>query len=127
MTIASVIVGTIATQALGAVWFNVLSGPWMRGLGKKYEDFKDTDSTPFILAALAMFALSAFMSSTLRPFFGVVTVEEAVHFALRVSAAGALLQIPHNAFEGKGWSTYLVNVGYDTLCLLIICVVTTVI
>ena len=59
-------------------------------------------------------------------FFGVVTVEEAIHFALRVSLAGALLQIPHRAFQGIGWSAYLVDVGYDVLSLLIVCVITTV-
>ncbi|XP_022108752.1 uncharacterized protein LOC110988999 isoform X2 [Acanthaster planci] len=125
MTITSVIVGTVVTQVVGAFWYNVFAEPWMRGLGKKREDFKNTDSSPFLLAFLAMFALSAFMSATLRPFFGVVTVEEAIHFALRVSVAGALLQIPHRSFQGTGWSTYFVNVGYDAVCLLIICVITT--
>ncbi|XP_071794503.1 uncharacterized protein [Asterias amurensis] len=126
MSIASVIASVVATQVFGGVWFTLLSEPWMRGLGKKHKDFKNMGHTSLVLSGIAMFALSVFMSNTLRPFFGVQTVEEAIHFALRVSVAGALLQIPHNTYEGKGWSTYLVNIGYDTICLLITCVLTVV-
>ena len=71
MSILSVIVGTVVTQFAGAFWFSAFAEPWMRGLGKTREDFKNTDSSPFVLAALAMFALSVFMSATLRLEFSV--------------------------------------------------------
>lgn len=51
---------------------------------------------------------------------GVVTLEEAFYASINLSIIVALLEATHAPFHGVGLPAYLVNVGYDAACLIII-------
>ena len=66
MSIASVLLGTLATQLLGAFWYSVFIELWLHGVGKKREDFKASHSAALRLTVVSQSALAVFMSITLR-------------------------------------------------------------
>ena len=51
---------------------------------------------------------------------GVRTMEEAFYASINLSIVVALLEATHAPFHGIGLPAYLVNVGYDSACILII-------
>lgn len=73
-----------------------------------------------------MFSFS-FSFLTLLPIsrsgMGVVTLEEAFYASVNLSIIVALLEATHAPFHGVGLPAYLVNVGYDSACVLTIALI----
>jgi hypothetical protein len=55
----AVVIAALAGFGLGAVWYMVLSKPWVRAVGKTEEDLKKRGSAvPFLIAIIALLLMS---------------------------------------------------------------------
>lgn len=73
----AVIIATLAGFGLGAVWYMVLGGAWMRALGKTKDQFDHgvgaAKALPFVISLVALFVM-ALMLAGLMGHLGDVTV-----------------------------------------------------
>ncbi len=73
----AVIVATLAGFGLGAIWYMVLSKPWLRAIGKTEAELKRGTGTakamPFIISIVALFVM-AWILAGLLGHLGDVTV-----------------------------------------------------
>jgi len=77
----AVIIATLAGFGLGAVWYMVLGGVWLRAIGKTKEELSKDEGAakalPFIIALVALFVM-ALMLAGLMGHLGNVTVRGGV-------------------------------------------------
>jgi hypothetical protein len=72
----AVLIAALAGFGLGAVWYMVLGGPWLRALGKTKDALRPGGSAkalPFVIALIALFVM-ALMLAGLMGHLGDVTV-----------------------------------------------------
>ena len=71
----AVIIATLAGFGLGAVWYMVLSKPWVRAVGKTEADRPrgTAQALPFVIALVALFVM-ALMLAGLMGHLGDITV-----------------------------------------------------
>ncbi|XP_071511395.1 uncharacterized protein [Diadema antillarum] len=93
---------------------------WLHSCGIRLEDLKKTGNLPYLVAIFSKAATAFFLNGFLRSGMGVVTLEEAFYASVNLSIILALLEATHAPFHGLGLPAYLVNIGYDTTCLIII-------
>lgn len=118
-----VIGGTIGYQVLGALWYGPLLGSqWMAAMG--YDDHSDMggESPTMGYVITAMGALIATSSlAILVDWVGATTWQTGLVLGLIAGvgfvATTALQSVP---FEGRSWSVYAINVGYNALALALI-------
>ena len=81
----AIIIATLAAFGLGAIWYTVLSKPWMHALGKTEAECREQQkqkqgaakALPFILCIVALFVM-ALMLAGLMGHLGDVTVRGGV-------------------------------------------------
>lgn len=118
-----VIGGTIGYQVLGALWYGPLLGSrWMVAMG--YDDHSDMgDESPtmgYVITAIG--ALIATISlAIIVDWVGATTWQSGLALGLLAGigfvATTSLQSVP---FEGRSWTVYAINVGYNVLALTLI-------
>ena len=78
----AIIIATLAAFGLGAIWYTVLSKPWMHALGKTEAECREqhqgpAKALPFVIAIVALFVM-ALMLAGLMGHLGDVTVRGGV-------------------------------------------------
>ena len=62
----AVIIAALAGFGLGAVWYMVLGGVWLRAIGKTEDDFKQSTGAakalPFIIAIVALLVMATMLA-----------------------------------------------------------------
>lgn len=61
----AVVIAALAGFGLGAVWYMVLGGVWLRAIGKTKDDFTDTGAAkalPFIIAIVALLVMATMLA-----------------------------------------------------------------
>ena len=62
----AVIIAALAGFGLGAVWYMVLGGVWLRAIGKTEDDFKQgagaAKALPFIIAIVALLVMATMLA-----------------------------------------------------------------
>ncbi|XP_063955839.1 uncharacterized protein LOC129260535 [Lytechinus pictus] len=124
MGILGVIISTIACQVIGFIWYgpNPIGRMWLNSCGRKKEELQKTGNLPYLVATFSKAITAYFLDGFLRAGMGVVTVEEAFYASINLSIIVALLEATHAPFHGVGLPAYLVNIGYDAACLMVIAV-----
>lgn len=54
----AVVIAALAAFGLGAVWYMVLSKPWLRAVGKTKEEMQARGAFPFLIAIIALLLMS---------------------------------------------------------------------
>ena len=54
----AVVIAALAAFGLGAVWYMVLSKPWLRAVGKTKEEMQARGAFPFLIAIVALLLMS---------------------------------------------------------------------
>jgi len=111
----AVIIAALAGFGLGAVWYMVLGGAWMRALGKTKDGLRSGDSAkvlPFVIALVALFIM-ALMLAGLMGHLGDVTVRGGVISGLFVWVGFVITTMGVNhAFSGAKPMLTLIDGGH---------------
>jgi len=119
----AVIIATLAGFGLGAVWYMVLGGAWMRALGKTKDQFNRGDGAakalPFVVSLVALF-LMAWMLAGLMGHLGDVTVRGGAISGLFVWVGFVITTMGANhAFSGAKPMLTLIDGGHWLAVLLV--------
>jgi len=119
----AVIIATLAGFGLGAVWYMVLGGAWMRALGKTKDQFDRGEGAakalPFVISLVALF-LMAWMLAGLMGHLGDVTVRGGAISGLFVWVGFVITTMGANhAFSGAKPMLTLIDGGHWLAVLLV--------
>ena len=120
---AAVVIATLAGFGLGAVWYMVLGGAWMRALGKTEAEIKDAQGAakalPFVIALIALFVM-ALMLAGLMGHLGDTTMKGGVisGFFVWVGFVITTMGVNH-AFSGAKPMLTLIDGGHWLAVLLV--------
>ncbi|HWA20165.1 MAG TPA: DUF1761 domain-containing protein [Devosia sp.] len=112
----AIIVATIASMALGFVWYMLLANQWMAALNKSREDIMSPGSnpaTPFIISALMQLVMAYFLALFTPKLMGSLDVNNAVitGFHLWLGYVVTSMIINHR-YQGAKWSLTAIDGGY---------------
>ena len=118
----AVVVAAVVFFAVGAVWYNVFSHPWLDGIGKTVEQLaKDGGGTPMafatgFLAILVMcYTLAWIVQRGMAPTAGSGALTGAT---VAFGIVGAALALNYG-FEARGVTLWLINAGYVLIGLVL--------
>ena len=114
----AIVAGTIGYMLLGIVWYSAFSAVWTDAMGMSEADMAETSSTigyivTTIGSLLAVIALAILLHWTEASTWQdglVVGVLVGVGFVATTSVQA----VP---FEGRGWTVYAINAGYNIVAL----------
>ncbi|MBI4921708.1 MAG: DUF1761 domain-containing protein [Devosia nanyangense] len=112
----AVIVATIASMALGFVWYMALAKQWMAALGKTREQIMSAagnQATPFIIAAVMQLVMAYFLALLTPKMFGATTLANGamMGFWLWLGFVITSMIINHR-YQGSRWSLTVIDGGY---------------
>lgn len=119
----AVVIATLAGFGLGAVWYMILGGAWMRALGKTGDEISRDQGAakalPFIIALVALFVM-ALMLAGLMGHLGNVSVRGGVisGFFVWVGFVITTMGVNH-AFSGASPKLTLIDGGHWLAVLVI--------
>lgn len=116
----AVIIATVASWALGAVWYMVLANQWLASIGKTKDQINAKDFTPYIFSVVVQLIMAIVLAAVITPLFGATNVMTGIQ-------AGALMwlgfvitsMIQNHRYEGAPWSRTLIDGGYMLAVLLV--------
>lgn len=118
----AVIVAAIVFFGIGAVWYNVLSKPWLDGIGKSVEQLtKDGGGTPMAFAVgfaailVMCYTLAWIVHRGMQPSAGNGALTGAT---VAFGIVGAMLALNYG-FEARGLTLWLINAGYAFVGLVV--------
>lgn len=115
-----VILATIASFAVGAVWYMVLADPWLAAIGKRKEEIDQKDVTPFIWSFVVLFVIAYFIALLTPVVMGATTIGTGMLLGAHMWLGFILTSmILNHRYEGRSWSLTLINGGY----LLVVCLI----
>lgn len=111
----AIIVATVASMALGFVWYMALARQWMAALGKTREQITSdgNQATPFIIAALMQLVMAYSLALFVPATMGTTTVGNSliVAFHLWLGFVITSMVINHR-YQGSRWSLTIIDGGY---------------
>ena len=117
MQYLSVILATIACWGLGAVYYNLLSKPWLKAIGKTEDEIDSSDFKPYIIS----FVAQLICIGVIDHIFARSGINSLMVGLIAGACIGAFIIGPwvflHNAYEGKPMKLSVINSGYATLGL----------
>ena len=118
----AVIIAALAGFGLGAVWYMVLSRPWMQAVGKSEAEIKKegpAQALPFVIALVALFVM-AWMLAGIMGHLGQVSVSGGLISGFLVWLGFVITTMGVNhAFSGAPTKLTLIDGGYWLAVLLI--------
>ncbi|HSD92061.1 MAG TPA: DUF1761 domain-containing protein [Methyloceanibacter sp.] len=118
----AVIIAALAGFGLGAVWYMVLSRPWLHAVGKTEAELKKegpAQALPFVIALVALFVM-AWMLAGIMGHLGQVSVRGGLISGFLVWLGFVITTMGVNhAFSGAPTKLTLIDGGYWLAVLLI--------
>jgi hypothetical protein len=118
----AVVIATLAGFGLGAVWYRILSRPWLHAVGKSEAELKKegpAKALPFAIALVALFVM-AWMLAGIMGHLGDISVRGGVISGFFVWLGFVITTMGVNhAFSGAPTKLTLIDGGYWLAVLLI--------
>ncbi|MCD7058308.1 DUF1761 domain-containing protein [Pelagibacterium xiamenense] len=110
----AVILATVASMALGAAWYMILSRQWMAAAGITEDDIKSGSSvTPFVWATACQLVMAYFLALLTPVIMGDTTVYNAVLIGIHMWVGFIVTSmILNHRYQGKPWSLSVIDGGY---------------
>ena len=116
MGFIAVLVAAAASFVFGAIWYMVLSKPWMEAAGVECDEngrpVNSADPTPYIMSAIAMILVAGFMRHIFAT-SGIETVGKGIMSGLGI---GLFFIVPwmmiNNAYPGRPFKLTIIDGGY---------------
>lgn len=114
----AVLVSGVAYFMVGAVWYGIFAGAWMKGIGKTREELSQSP-VQYILSFVSEVLIAFFVAVSLNA-FATASVGDAIFVGAVLWFGFSLLPaIVHYLYEGLSFSLLAINKGYDLLGVLI--------
>ena len=118
----AVLVAAVVFFALGALWYNVFSTPWLAGIGKTVDQImKENGGSPlpyvvgFLAIVVMCYTLAWIVHRGMQPTAGNGALTGAT---VAFGIVGAMLALNYG-FEQRGVTLWLINAGYAFVGLVI--------
>ena len=116
----AVIVATVASWALGAVWYMVLSKQWLDAIGKTKEQIDGKDPTPYIWSVIAQLIMAYFLALLTPTIFGSANVVTGLLAGAHLWLGFVITSmIQSHRYQGAKWSLTAIDGGYLLAVLLV--------
>ena len=111
-----IILATVASMALGMIWYMTLAKQWMAATGKKEDELMGSggSASPFVFAAIVQFIM-AYAISLLTPALmgGVVDPKGAAMVGVHMWGAFIITSMVLNhRYQNMSWKLTLIDGGY---------------
>lgn len=112
----AILLAMIASMALGAAWYMILSRQWIAATGKTTQEImagSGGQATPFIWGAAMQLVMAYFLALLTPAIMGEVTVASTVTVGLHVWVGFMLTSmILNHRYQGARWSLAVIDGGY---------------
>jgi hypothetical protein len=109
----AVIVATVASMALGVVWYMVLSKQWMAAVGKSREELQPNDPSPYIWSVVVQLVMAYFLALLTPKLFDQTTVTAGLLCGAHMWVGFVITSmILNHRYQGAKWSLTLIDGGY---------------
>jgi hypothetical protein len=116
----AIVLATVASMALGAAWYGVLSKQWLAASGRKAEDVDPKDVMPYVWSVIVQLVM-AYMLAVFTPVLtGAMTIQNGVTVGALVWVGFMLTsQILNHRYQGRPWSLTVIDGGYLLAIMLV--------
>jgi hypothetical protein len=111
----AIVVATVASMALGFVWYMVLANQWMAAINKTREQIMANSggATPYILAALMQLIMAYSLALFIPRLMGATTISNGLIVAFHAWLGFVITSmIINHRYQGSKWSLTLIDGGY---------------
>ena len=119
----AIIVATVASMALGFVWYMVLAKQWMAAIGRTREEITQgmgNSPTPFIWSAAMQLVMAYFLALLTPKVLGATSVPNAVQLGFWLWLGFVLTSmITNHRYQQSKWSLTIIDGGYMLGVLLV--------
>ncbi|WP_423065897.1 DUF1761 domain-containing protein [Devosia sp. CN2-171] len=109
----AVIVAAVASMALGAAWYTLLSKQWLSAIGKTREQLNAANWTPFAWGFAVQLVMAYFIALVTPALFGATDVGSGIlagaHMWLGFIITALIL---NHRYQGLPWKLTLIDGGY---------------
>ena len=116
----AIVLATVASMALGAAWYGVLSKQWLEASGRKKEDIDPKDFMPYVWSVIVQLVMAYFLAVLTPPLAGAMTIGHGLQVAALMWFGFVLTSmILNHRYQGKPWSLTGIDSGYILAALLV--------
>ena len=116
----AMVLATVASMALGAAWYGVLSAQWLAASGRTKEDIDPKDFMPYVWSVIVQLVMAYFLAVLTPPLAGAMTIGHGLQIAfLMWLGFVATSMILNHRYQGKPWSLTVIDSGYILAALLV--------
>ena len=116
----AIVLATVASMALGAAWYGVLSKQWLEASGRKKEDIDPKDFMPYVWSVIVQLVMAYFLAVLTPPLAGAMTIGHGLQVAALMWFGFVLTSmILNHRYQGKPWSLTAIDSGYILAALLV--------
>lgn len=112
----AVVLAMIASMALGAAWYIILSRQWLAATGRSMEQITSGSggqAAPFIWGAVMQLVMAYFLALLTPVILGEMSVANAVIVGLHLWAGFIMTSmILNHRYQGASWSLAVIDGGY---------------
>jgi hypothetical protein len=110
----AIVVATVASMALGFVWYMVFANQWMAAINKTREQIMANNSaTPYILAALMQLIMAYSLALFIPRLMGATSISNGLIVAFHAWLGFVISSmIINHRYQGSKWSLTLIDGGY---------------
>jgi hypothetical protein len=109
----AVIVATVASMALGFVWYMGLSKQWLAAIGKTRDQINGADFTPYIWSVVVQLVMAYFIALLTPLLFGEASVWTGILCGIHMWVGFVITSmILNHRYQGAPWSLTLIDGGY---------------
>ncbi|WP_375599244.1 DUF1761 domain-containing protein [Devosia sp. Naph2] len=116
----AIVLATVASMALGAAWYGVLSAQWLAASGRTKEDIDPKDFMPYVWSVIVQLVMAYFLAVLTPPLAGAMTIGHGLQIAFLMWLGFVLTSmILNHRYQGKPWSLTIIDSGYILAALLV--------
>jgi len=116
----AIVLATVASMALGAAYYGVLSAQWLAASGRTKEDIDPKDFMPYVWSVIVQLVMAYFLAVLTPPLAGAMTIGHGLQIAFLMWLGFVLTSmILNHRYQGKPWSLTIIDSGYILAALLV--------
>ena len=116
----AIVLATVASMALGAAWYGVLSKQWLEASGRTKEDSDPRDFMPYVWSVSVQLVMAYFLAVLTPALTGAMTIQNGLTVAALMWLGFVVTSmILNHRYQGRPWSLTLIDSGYILAALLV--------
>lgn len=116
----AIVLATVASMALGAAWYGVLSKQWLEASGRRREDIDPKDFMPYVWSVLVQLVMAYFLAVLTPALTGAMSIQNGLTVAFLMWLGFVLTSMVLNhRYQGRPWSLTIIDGGYILALLLV--------